>query len=89
MAAWICAQVLLANIKDSALDISMAAVLPMFSIALVFLESHVSARGQSIISHHNGFVEAHGSVIVISEEPTNENQIHLFGHAQKILRSKI
>lgn len=52
-------------------------------------ESHISARGQSIISHHNGFVEAHGSVIVISEEPANENQIHLFDHAQKILRSKI
>ena len=52
-------------------------------------ESHVSARGQSIISHHNGFVEAHGPAIVISEEPASENQIHLFGSAQKTLRSKI
>lgn len=58
-------------------------------VAVYGEESHISARGQSIISHHNGFVEAHGSVIVISEEPTNENQIHLFGHTQKILRSKI
>lgn len=58
-------------------------------VAVYGEESHISARGQSIISHHNGFVEAHGSVIVISEDPASENQIHLFGSAQKILRSKI
>lgn len=58
-------------------------------VAIYGEESHVSARGQSIISHHNGFVEAHGPAIVISEEPASENQIHLFGSAQKTLRSKI
>lgn len=59
------------------------------NVAVYGEESHVSARGESIISHHNGFVEAHGPVIVISEDPASENQIHLFGSAQKILRSKI
>lgn len=58
-------------------------------VAIYGEESHVSARGQSIISHHNGFVETHGPAIVISEEPASENQIHLFGSAQKTLRSKI
>lgn len=58
-------------------------------VAVYGEESHVSARGQSIISHHNGFIEAHGPTVVISEDPASENQIHLFGSAQKILRSKI
>lgn len=64
-------------------------VLDSSNVAVYGEESKVFANGQSIVSRHSGFVEAHDSAIVIDEAPTNENQIHLFGHAQKILRSKI
>lgn len=64
-------------------------VLDSSNVAVYGEESKVFANGQSIISRHSGSVEAHDSAIIIDEDPTNENQIHLFGHAQKILRSKI
>lgn len=64
-------------------------VLDSSNVAVYGEESKVFVNGQSIISRHNGSVEAHDSTIVIDEDPTNENQIYLFGHAQKILRSKI
>lgn len=64
-------------------------VLDSSNVAVYGEESKVSANGQSIISRHSGSVEAHDSAIIIDEDPTNENQIHLFGPAQKILHSKI
>lgn len=64
-------------------------VLDSSNVAVYGEESKVFANGQSIISRHSGSVEAHDSAIIIDEDPTNENQTHLFGHAQKILRSKI
>lgn len=64
-------------------------VLDSSNVAIYGEKSRVFANGQSTVSHHGGSVEAHDSTIVISEDPANENQIHLFGSAQKILRSKI
>lgn len=64
-------------------------VLDSSNVVVYGEESRVFANGQSTISRHGGSVEAHDSTIVIDEDPTNKNQIHLFGPAQKILRSKI
>lgn len=64
-------------------------VLDSSNVAAYGEESRIFANGQSTISRHGGSVEAHDSTIVIDEDPTNKNQIHLFGPAQKILRSKI
>lgn len=64
-------------------------VLDSSNVAIYGKKSKVFANGQSIVSRHDGSVEAHDSTIIIDEDPANENQIHLFDHAQKILRSKI
>lgn len=64
-------------------------VLDSSNVAVYGEESKVFANGQSIVSRHNGSVEAHDSAIIIDEDPANDNQILLFNSAQKILHSKI
>lgn len=64
-------------------------VLDSSYVAVYGEESNVIANGQSIVNCHKGSVEAHDSAIIIDENPNIKNQTYLFGHAQKILRSKI